>query len=348
MVSDWLYALPPWVGSRRRAFAPPGDPRARHPSRSSRLAPRDARARTRARRRGPIRRDRNRPRDDVEGHGMGAGVFMRSRGKSSAVDDEATTEPTTERLRIGTPPHPPSPPSAALGTRPSLYLRGARHAIGDAGRSFASPRPRRARATSRERRRRPGRRRRPRRRRPPPDARARRERERSGRGVVVASASAGVARVVRAPVLEAALRETLRLHPVAPLVVRKLTTDAVGEDVTLPAGCAAGVWLHAVHRDETAWENPDAFALERWLTTAEERRRETERRRSAKGTRRESLDVGDGAAGAVQGVGVHAVRRGASRVRGAAPRVGVCAWCSRGWCARTTFSRRRGRTRRIR
>ena len=103
-----------------------------------------------------------------------------------------------------------------------------------------------------------------------------------------------VARVVRVARARGGAARTLRLHPVAPLVVRKLTTDAVGEDVTLPAGCAAGVWLHAVHRDETAWENPDAFALERWLTTAEERRRETERRRSAKGTRRESLDVGDG------------------------------------------------------
>ena len=75
-----------------------------------------------------------------------------------------------------------------------------------------------------------------------------------------------------APVLEACLRETLRLHPVAPFVARKLTSDAVasagadGSDaLTLPAGCAAGVWLHAVHRDPTVWVDPDSFVPSRWL-----------------------------------------------------------------------------------
>ena len=78
-----------------------------------------------------------------------------------------------------------------------------------------------------------------------------------------------------APVLEACLRETLRLHPVAPFVARKLTSDAVvasgaGDDddggaLTLPAGSAAGVWLHAVHRDPTVWVDPDSFVPSRWL-----------------------------------------------------------------------------------
>ena len=74
-----------------------------------------------------------------------------------------------------------------------------------------------------------------------------------------------------APRLEAALRETLRLHPVAPLVVRKLQTDVAAPDgdATLPAGCAAAVWLHAVHRDERAWERPDDFYPARWLEEAE-------------------------------------------------------------------------------
>ena len=77
-----------------------------------------------------------------------------------------------------------------------------------------------------------------------------------------------------APVLEACLRETLRLHPVAPFVARKLTSDAVasagadgGDALTLPAGCAAGVWLHAVHRDPAVWVDPDSFDPSRWLIT---------------------------------------------------------------------------------
>ena len=81
-----------------------------------------------------------------------------------------------------------------------------------------------------------------------------------------------------APVLEACLRETLRLHPVAPFVARKLTSGVSvspegGESgvgaLTLPAGCAAGVWLHAVHRDPAVWVDPDSFDPSRWLVRSD-------------------------------------------------------------------------------
>ena len=70
-----------------------------------------------------------------------------------------------------------------------------------------------------------------------------------------------------APELEAVLRETLRLHPVAPLVVRRLISDAVdGNGFSLPEGTAVGVWLHAVHRDPAVWDQPEVFApFSRWL-----------------------------------------------------------------------------------
>lgn len=87
---------------------------------------------------------------------------------------------------------------------------------------------------------------------------------------------ATAAQAGRVPLLEATLREVLRLHPPAPLVVRPL---ARALPIAVP-GCplahlrptraAAAVWLHAVHRDAAAWgADADAFVPQRWLRPAE-------------------------------------------------------------------------------
>jgi len=69
-----------------------------------------------------------------------------------------------------------------------------------------------------------------------------------------------------APLLEAVLRETLRLHPAAPLVVRKLASDVKSKDAVIPKGCAVGVWLSSVHRDKDVWDCPEEFDPSRWLS----------------------------------------------------------------------------------
>jgi len=75
--------------------------------------------------------------------------------------------------------------------------------------------------------------------------------------------------VARCVYLDAVLKETLRLFPVAPLVLRELETDVAVSTGTIPAGTAVAVWLYCVHRSTDAW-GPDAaeFRPERWLRQA--------------------------------------------------------------------------------
>ncbi len=67
------------------------------------------------------------------------------------------------------------------------------------------------------------------------------------------------------PYLDAALREAMRLKPVAPFMILEPTADIVIDDVLIPAGTAIFTLLrHSFERDNTLTE-PGLFQPERWL-----------------------------------------------------------------------------------
>eukprot|EP00903_Cladosiphon_okamuranus_P014695 g13621.t1 len=71
------------------------------------------------------------------------------------------------------------------------------------------------------------------------------------------------------PMVDACIRESQRLYPVAPFVVRHLTSDLRLKDgALLPAGALACVWIYGLHRHPALWESPNAFLPERWLEGA--------------------------------------------------------------------------------
>lgn len=73
------------------------------------------------------------------------------------------------------------------------------------------------------------------------------------------------------PYLDAVIKESMRLYPVAPFVVRRLPfplpikTESSSEPLVLPADSVACVWIYGLHRNPAFWNRPDDFLPERWL-----------------------------------------------------------------------------------
>jgi cytochrome P450 len=67
--------------------------------------------------------------------------------------------------------------------------------------------------------------------------------------------------------LEAFIKETLRLNPVAPIMARDFATDEVAEvdGVVLPSGLSSMFDMSAMHRRPEYFSSPDEFRPERWL-----------------------------------------------------------------------------------
>ena len=67
--------------------------------------------------------------------------------------------------------------------------------------------------------------------------------------------------------LDAVCKETLRLRPVLPLVVRLLTEPLEIGGYTLPAGAKVAPCIHLIHRRPDIYPDPAAFRPERFLET---------------------------------------------------------------------------------
>lgn len=76
--------------------------------------------------------------------------------------------------------------------------------------------------------------------------------------------------IAKLPYLDAVIKESMRLYPVAPFIVRKLTSDMemrdeTDEAMTLPKDSFACLWIYSMHRHPSFWKSPNDFIPERWL-----------------------------------------------------------------------------------
>jgi cytochrome P450 len=76
--------------------------------------------------------------------------------------------------------------------------------------------------------------------------------------------------IANLPLLRAVIKETFRLHPAAPLSVKRESYEpCMLSGWRLPAHTELIVNIFAIHRDPNVWENPDAFKPSRFLERPE-------------------------------------------------------------------------------
>ncbi|XP_042883733.1 cytochrome P450 4C1-like [Penaeus japonicus] len=65
--------------------------------------------------------------------------------------------------------------------------------------------------------------------------------------------------------LELCLKETLRIFPPVPMIIRELKEDAVIDNYCIPAGTSIAIHVYRLHRDPDQFPDPEAFDPDRFL-----------------------------------------------------------------------------------
>ncbi|CAN1773071.1 3,9-dihydroxypterocarpan 6A-monooxygenase [Linum perenne] len=73
------------------------------------------------------------------------------------------------------------------------------------------------------------------------------------------------------PYLRAVIRETLRLHPSAPLIIRECAEDCMVNGFSIKSKTRVLVNVYAIMRDPESWVNPNEFDPERFMDDSKER-----------------------------------------------------------------------------
>ena len=77
--------------------------------------------------------------------------------------------------------------------------------------------------------------------------------------------------ISKMPYLDAVVKESMRMYPVAPFIVRRLQedisipTETNNGTMSLPSGSSALIWIYSLHRNPKFWNKPDDFMPERWI-----------------------------------------------------------------------------------